>query len=444
MTDLRTAWNNSALKRLFNLRSDEAKGRSCMLASAVLSGIVVNITGGIFYTGYLVEYGITIINIGILTFIPFIATVFSLLSPMILERIPKRRNILAISRALSYTIRILGMILLPLLVRSESGRNIGFAIIVFSASAISSLFSTGYSVWHINFLPESMRADYFNISSAIANFIVGVVTLVGAFATDALAGSDNRIQIITMLYIIGFVFALIDVLVLSLPKEFEYEHTCNGKPRLSDTLRLAFGQKKFMLTMCIMFGYTFASNLIASVINVYLLEDIGVSYSFITALNSSYFLFFILFGALAKRLIMRFAWFKTFAYAVLLLLPSYILYSFIDSTNYHWLMPIVRLSQHFLSVMIAITYSNFPYINLPAGDRTNYMSFYVVFVNLAALLAMLLGTGFVARLGERSLSLLGKQLGSIQILMIVTGLLLGLLAVAVLRLIPRITPDRND
>ncbi|HAN20548.1 MAG: hypothetical protein A2Y15_01075 [Clostridiales bacterium GWF2_36_10] len=414
-----------------------------MLASAVLSGIVSNITGGIFYSGYLVEYGITIIKIGILTFIPFIATGFSLLSPIILERIQKRRWVLATSRAASYAIRILGMILLPIIVKSDSGRNIGFAIIVFTASAISSLFSSGYSVWHINFLPESMRADYFNVSSAIANFIVGMVTLMGAFITDALAGSEHRIQIITILYIAGFIFALLDVFVLSIPKEYEYEHT-SSKPRLIDTILFAFKQKKFILTMYIMFGYTFAANLTASVINVHLLQNIKVSYTFVTLINASYFIFFILFGAMAKKMITRFAWFKTFAFAIFPLFPSYILYAMVDSVNYHWLMIIVRLSQHFFSVMIAITYANFPYINLPPGDRTNYMSFYVVFINLAALLAMLLGTGFVGWFGERNINFLGKQIGSIQILMLVTGLLLGLLSLVVLRLIPRITPDKND
>ena len=195
--------------------------------------------------------------------------------------------------------------------------------------------------------------------------------------------------------------------------------------------------------MYIMFGYTFASNLTASVINVHLLENVEVSYTFVTGVNSSYFLFFLLFGTAAKKLIARFAWFKTFAIAVLLLLPTYFMYAFVDNGNYHWLMLIVRLTQHFLGVMIAITYANFPYINLPPGDRTNYMSFYAVFINLAALLAMLIGTGFVSRFGERSLELFGKQLGSIQMLMLITGLLLSLLAVVVLRWIPRITPDEN-
>jgi hypothetical protein len=71
------------------------------------------------------------------------------------------------------------------------------------------------------------------------------------------------------------------------------------------------------------------------------------------------------------------------------------------------------------------------------------MSFYTVFVNLAALLAMLLGTGFVGWFGDKYISLFGHQLGSIQILMLTTGTLLALLAFTVLKLIPKITPDKE-
>lgn len=441
MVNVGSAWRNSTLKRLFNLKSDDAKGRSCMLMSAVLSGIITNITGGIFYSGYLLEYGISAVKIGILTFIPFIATGFSLLSPMILEPIKKRKWILAGSRLASYIVKILGMILLPLLVKSDMGRNIGFAIIVFTSSAIGSLFSAGYSVWHINYIPESIRADYFNVSSAIANFVVGFFTLIGAFVTDTFSGSEHKIQIITGLFITGFILAVIEIIVLCLPKEVEYERTTNHKPSFINTVRLAFSQKKFIMTMYIMFGYTFASNLIASIINTYLLEDVGVSYTFVTGINASYFLFFVLFGKAANKLIAKYSWFKTFAWAVLPLFPSYLLYAFVDSGNYRWLMLIVRLTQHFFSVLITITYSNFPFINLPPGDRTNYISFYTVFVNIAALLAMLIGTGFVARFGEREINIFGKQLGSVPILMIVAGFLFLFITLFVLKITPKITPD---
>lgn len=432
--------HNSSIKRLFNTKTEDGRGRSSMLASTILSAVITNIIGGIFYTGYLVGHGIDMVNIGILIFIPFIASGFSLLSPLVLERIPRRKWVLALSRLTYYAIRIPGLILLPKILTDPVQLYTGLALTIFVSSSINSLFSAGYPVWHINFLPESIRADYFNTSSTIANFIAGVFTLLSAILADSLASADNKIGIINSLYVVGFLLAIVEVVVLSLPKEYEYQKSENQRLGMFSVIRLAFSQKKFIHTMYIMFGYTFASQLTASVINAHLLSNIGVSFTFVTAINSSYFLFFILFGAAAKRLIFRYEWFKPFALAVIFLAPTYFLYAFADRSNYTWIMLIVRLSQHFLSVMIAITYANFPYINLPVGDRTSYMSFYSVFVNFSALLAMLVGTGFVSLMGDFTFTILGKPLGSVQILMLCTGVLFGLLGYVVLRWIPRISP----
>ncbi|MDD2269866.1 MAG: hypothetical protein PHY15_10060, partial [Eubacteriales bacterium] len=158
---------NTAFYNLFMSGDKNSKGRLCMLQSSILTGIIGSLTGGIFYSGFLLGHGINIVNAGIITFIPLIATIFGLFSPMILERFPKRRKILLISRSAYYLINIGGLTILPQIVRGEQEKLIGFSIIVFVASAINSLFSSGFSVWHINFLPNDVRAYYFNISNII-------------------------------------------------------------------------------------------------------------------------------------------------------------------------------------------------------------------------------------------------------------------------------------
>ncbi|OGO89990.1 MAG: hypothetical protein A2Y17_07720 [Clostridiales bacterium GWF2_38_85] len=440
MNKIIAALRSSQFGRLFNFSDQDAKGRSCMLSSSILTAVVSSITGGIFYSGFLVGHGINIVNIGIITFIPFIATLFSLFSPMILERFKQRKKVLLISRIAYYVINILGLTVLPELVHSDSGKIIGFCIIVFVASAINSLFSSGYSVWHLNFLPDNIRADYFNISSAVANAIMGVVVLISSLITDSLAGSPQQLQIITILRIIGFAFAMFDIFMLSLPKEYPYEQTAGKKPKLADTFILPFRHKKFLLTMLVMFGYTFASNLTASVVNTYLLEYVGVTYTFVNMITASYFIFFIMFGGIAKRIIRQLSWFKSFAFAVFMLLPTYILYAFVDSSNYQTLMLVVRLSQHLFSVLITITFANFPYINLPAKDRTNYIAFYMIFVNMAALFGMVCGTGFVDIVGDNVINLFGHMFNSVQVLMLTTGTLMAVLSVFVLIIQKKLEP----
>lgn len=429
--------------KLFNLRSDEAKGRTVMLSSGILASVAANLSGGVFYSGFLLGHDIDIVQIGILTFIPAITTIFCMFTPLILERFKKRRIILAIGRAAYYTINILGLTLLPEIVQNKEAQLFGFGVIVFTANAINSLFTSGYTVWHLNFLPDEVRADYFNLSGLINNMFVGVVLLASSAITDAVQGSGNQLGVITLMRYAAYAVALIDVLVLALPKEYPYPKTAE-KPRLLDTIRLPLKHKKFMMTMWIMFAYTFAANITAAVLNTYLLDQVHVSYTFVNGINAAYFAFFIFFGAATKRMIAKYSWFKTFAITLLVQLPTYVAYAFVTSSNYLWLMLAVRLAQHVMGVFLNTTYSNFVYINLPKADRTCYISFYTIFVNIASLLSMLFGTYFVKFMGDTTINIFGAQLGSVQILLMATGLLEGLVAYMVLKLMPKITPDPDE
>ena len=58
----------NALK-LFSLRDEGGKGRAALMFSAVSDMLILQLTGGIFYTGFLEGYDFANVNIGELTFI---------------------------------------------------------------------------------------------------------------------------------------------------------------------------------------------------------------------------------------------------------------------------------------------------------------------------------------------------------------------------------------
>lgn len=96
------------LKKVFSPREEHSRGRLCILASGILASIAAQFTGGVFYTGFLLLYGIDVVSIGILTFIPSLACLLNIFSPSILERFRKRKWLLAFVRILTNTINILG------------------------------------------------------------------------------------------------------------------------------------------------------------------------------------------------------------------------------------------------------------------------------------------------------------------------------------------------
>ena len=411
---LRVRWQTSPLRYVYNIRDPLGRGRFCMLMSSVMAGLVGQLSGGLFYTSFLLMYGLDKSRIGILTFIPYITCLLNIFSPLLLERFRKRKWILVVSKLVYYFINIVGITLLPTLVTDPNQRLIWFIVLVVTASSINQLFASGFSAWNANFLPDNVRVDYFNSASCINSAFTYVITLIVSAIGDALAGTPQELPMLTAIRYIAFALAVVDCLIWLIPKEFPYAKTTRSK--ISNIFTLPFKNKRFLGTILIAAAYTFALNLPNATLNAYVLEDVGISYTLCNGINATYFLFFIFFSEMWKRLISKFYWFRAFAVVLVIHALTYYAYSFVTADTV-WLYVVVRFSQHVLGVATGTIMSSLPYINLPDEDRTNYLSFHAIVANLAAFFSMMLGTLFTGMMGDEILSVFGYPFSSTQILL---------------------------
>ena len=84
------------------------------------------------------------------------------------------------------------------------------------------------------------------------------------------------------------------------------------------------------MTMGIVFAWTFCINVPLSSVNYYLINNVGVDYTFIYTINMFYPVFLLIFLPPWKKILAKLGWFKTFAYAALLHIPTNLLYSGVD------------------------------------------------------------------------------------------------------------------
>lgn len=435
----RKGWKSGRMAMLFNWKDPLAKGRICMLYTSVSTYVITWLSAGVFYTSFLMIYDIDVVNIGILTFIPYIASCFGIFSPSILERFRKRKWVLAMGKLAYYTLNIFGITIMPVLVTDPQMRMSCFVVIVFTANTINALFSSGYSVWHVNFIPDNVRAEYFSMQNTIQGFIGCGAALLSGLVADALAGSAYEDTIIILLRYVAYGVGISDVIMSLQPKEFPYGQS--EKPSLKHIITKPFSHPKFALTMMIVFLQAFGAAVPNASLNYYLLNDVGVNYTFIYIINMIYPVTLLLLLPTAKRILNRIGWFKTYAICLLLLAPTDLAYSFVTADNYLWLMPAVRIAQHVLGVAFNLTTLNMVYINLPKKDQTNYIAFHLLVTNLASFLGMMSGTGFVAWRGDEVVNLFGLAFTSTQNLLWVLSFFEVLVPVLVFLLMKKLLPS---
>lgn len=420
--------------QIFNFKTPESRGRIVMLTSAVMDSVINYLTAGIFYTGFLIGNDIDIVDMGIITFIPYIASLFSLVTPMILEKMKRRKWYLCIMRTLYFTVNILGTTLLPVFVHDKDMKILGFGIIVFVAGVLNSLMASGFPVWHLNFIPDDVRARYFSMQQIITMIISAVTLLTSSSIADALNDTPYELEIITAFRYIAYALAIIEMIIMILPKEYPYPQT--EKVSFKNVLVLPLKNKPFMFTMSIIAMWQFSSSL-TSLFSYYLLNDCNVPYIFINSLDAAYAVFLIVCSPIWVKLLKKWSWLRTFAISAILHLPTNIMYGFATEDNYFWLVMTVRLVQHVLGVGMNLAYANIQYIALPEAERSNYIAFYNVMYNVMALIGSSAATGFVALTKNMTFNIFGIEVVGVQLLMMIFGCLQGLIGLYILKVAPK-------
>ena len=402
------------LRTLFNFRDDRAKGRSCMLLTYACGSIIPMLSGGLFQTSFLTSSGINIVELGILTFISPIAKCFSIFCPSILERFKRRKLILGLSRFLYYTIYLLGITLIPFFVHDQKLKMALFIACVFTSNVIYALFNGGYIVWHLNFIPDDVRVDYFSVNTFVSSALGSVASIAASIIADLLSGSAYEQTIIIVFRFVAYGVGLLDVLALSLPKEFPYKQ--EKRPRLRDIVIKPLSCKPFLMTMLIVAMYNFFQYLPSSALNYYLLNDVGVEFTLTGTISVLYSIFIIILMPFWQKIIRKIGWVHTFALCELFYVPTTLLYSFVTKDNYLWLFPTVRLTQHIFAVGLNISNANLLYVNMPDSDQTNYVSFHELTLNAAAFFGSMAGTWFIGTFPSASVSFFGFSFGNVQML----------------------------
>ena len=384
---------NSEFAGLFRWNEEHGRGRRCMLLSAFLSTVVSSISTGALYTAFLAAHDFSIADASFLGMIPSLAACFCVLSPVFLERFQRRRWLLAGGRLAYYLLQLLALTLLGIYAKDPTTRLVGFSVILLCSNLINSLFSSGYSVWHLNFIPVELRAKYLSYQQIITT-VASIVSLFGfGFLADALQGTAYEAAILTALRFVALGFALLELVILCLPKEYPYPRK-EQTIRLSNIIRLPLRHKKFLLTMVVIAMWNFITAFPNSAWTYYLLNDIKTG---VTTINL-YYLFTavcLLFSPFWRKCLYKLSWFGTFAYCAMVHTPAVVLMAFISPQNYGIVYPIAIFIQAFVGVGLNLSWSNFPFINTPETDQTYYLSFYSLLSSIGLFLGNAAGAWFV-------------------------------------------------
>lgn len=432
----------AAFTDIYNLKDENAKGRLISLGSALVTAFYNVFITGVFYTGFLSMYGMSITSVGIISFIPLIASCFSVFSSLILERFEKRKWILIAAKIFFYSLYILATTIMPQFVHDTDARLIWFAVILFVAYAVYALFSPGFTPWFYFFYPadNQRRTRYIALNQTFASIMSSAMLLFSAVLTDAMSGTPYQDTLILILRYFAFFLVLIDVGMQS--RAIEYPYPKGPKIRLVQVFTLPFRYKKFLYCMLFMFYWNYVANLNANLWNYHLLNHMHFPYTLINAMSVMYTVILVLTSSLWQRMLRRYSWIKTFGIALLWWWPTEVLF-FMMTPERTWMYVPLCVCQNILSVALNLSYANVLYLNLPEENSTAHIAFYSIGCNLFAFLGLFTGTQISAASGDNTFPFLGMQVYSVQFTTIARAVMILALGIVCVAWWRKFTPEKD-
>lgn len=409
----------------YNIRHpyDEKEGnRHKILVESCFNNVAANLVGGNFLTGLLIYLNANNFELGIINVIIYICNTLQILSPLLLSRFEQRKKMLIASRIIIYIMNIImiGVIsAIPVGNRTQIYLILGCIALL---NIVSSFTAQGFSLWHIESVPEHRRAVHFQQNSAYANLAIYIFVLSGSAVLDKFKAADMELIGLLILRVVALIIAAGDIYWLTKIKEYPYSEK-KGSVSLKYIFTEPFKHKKYLVSIAIVFLWNFFATTCGSYFSVYMLDTLQMSYSFINICSAMYVPMVLILGPMWARYINRTSWLSAlykvmFAYGLIHMTHAFVM------EGMEWFYMVVIIMCNVFSPAINIILGNMSYYNLPRESQSVCLPFCTAFANIGAMC----GTGysilFMTLFEDMKLKLFGITFVTPQVMTVVTGVFL--------------------
>ncbi len=407
----------------------------------ITANIISTVCGGVFLTGLLLyilkDESVAVKNsyVGMIVILQYIANLLQFFVPIVTAKMVSRRKYIVTCRFLQFFINIVVLGIIPILPVSNMVQATLFLIAIFLLSVTGSAYSPAICLWHIIHLPEEggKRSDWMAMSSLILPIVNAVSSLLASFIVDWF--ELKGLYMSGILICRGLMLLLVwwDMKQHGKIPEPKYK-AAEELPSIGKILTTPFKYKEFMLIVLVVCLWQ-GSGILGQYWNSYLIDNMGMSYTFFNSLTVMQIPMGIIFIPLWAKIIKKLGWLRSYGLAVLIFMPPYLMNLFMFDTNVYILYPIALWISYIGLPGVSTAQSNMPYIQMPPQDQTECMCLYNVAVQLAGIIFSTFGKlfiqyteGMVIHLGEHEI--INKQYLNIPtaLMVIITGIVAFVIA----------------
>lgn len=421
---------------------ESSRDRVRLLMYNYNANIIANWIGGTFLTGLLLLMQADDGFIGMTTMISTAANMLQMFAPLLLERFPRRKTLLLTLYTIMMAMNILLVGLIPLFPIGQQAQLALVAVTILIVNVINALVSPGLSIWHVQSLRPNVRNAFFSLVTMTVGAVVAIVNLIGSGLVDIFRMHDMEYEGLLLLRVLCAIIMVINVATIAKMREYPY-HTSAKKFTFSDAFLKPLREKLYLRTVLVAFLWNFTANIPGSYYTVYLLDNLGLSYTLIMLVNFINVPVVLLATPLWNKLLWRKSRFTILYLSMSVYLMHYVLLSLVTNSAI-WLYVVAMIVNFLLAAGINLSFMGIPYVNMPAESQTSHLGFYSTMANVAAFLGVTLGRQFILATEGYTLNLLGFSMVNKQYILLLTAALMLLAVLGIWRIQKKTVETDSD
>lgn len=416
---------NNLYRQKTHLTPEEYKfaQRKLIISEASASSLFV-FTSGTFFIGFLTMLGASSQYSAIIIAIPQLGCIMQLLSPYIFERLQHRKLLICISCFL-FRFLVGTVIFVPYMIKDTQKQLITIMIIYTISFLIAGFVTPGLNNWKLSLAPQKNRGQFFAIKDITSMILSGIVIIGIGRMLDYYELMDNALMGFTIMFGISLVWSVLDFLFISTIKE-PLEAKLNKKPKLYTIITTPLKDPVFRSFILFLSLWSFAIQLSISFIPIYILNELGFSYSFISGITIASNMINILaiwgWGKLADKT----SWHFLLKASGWLIAVCYLSWFWVTKNNGLILVPLLQILLTCSNGAFNMANLNLQYGLSPATGKTTYFGITAAIASTISFGGALVGSYIYGLLKPLEFTILSISVGSTQILFAISGFLLTL------------------
>lgn len=398
---------------------ERAKSRRNILFFGYTSTVVNNLVGGNLLIGYMLLLGAGDRYIGTFSLVTTAMSLVQMFSPLVMERLEKRKSILLAARGMVNFLNIIALGLVNFLPVENQTKLVLVLVIILGSCLVNAVMNPGMAIWHLQSIPEEVRARYYAFFNISSNIILLLSVFSASKLVDAFKQRGAELEGLLLIRLAALILCLLDFFFLWRIKEYSYARKYAGV-NIKNILIYPLREKKYLKTTFVACLYCFSINIPGSFYTIYLLKDLKLDYSFINLVGMAYIPAVILFTPVWRKIIERTSWFKAMFIALALLSFTYAGQAFVTGDTVY-LYPVTAIYGMFFGPGTSLIFLNLPYVNIPEGSQTNFFGFFSTMTTMAGMLGLFCGLGFIEYTAAVNVSILGTGMQNKQYICLLTG-----------------------